>query len=201
MSPEEINIVSNRIYEFINKANHLEFSCDYLKEIHHFLFQDILPNAGAFRKDNLFRKEHIIDDETIFYVNFQNIESYLKYDLDTEKTYNYQDKSPEEILKHFAKFTSNIWQVHPFNDGNTRTVATFMIIYFRALGYQPNNDILKNNFSYFRNALVLSNCIDKHQLAPYYYLIKFYENLLLNKDNDLDIKEMLDFNENERRKR
>lgn len=202
MSISEIrNIVSQRIYELINNNAVVSFNIEQLKKIHYYLFHGLYQNAGQLRKDNLFKKEKIIDDETILYVNYQDIENYLRYDLETEKNYNYQGKTTEEILKHFAKFTANIWQAHPFLDGNTRTVAVFMMIYFKQLGFQPDNEVLKSNFSYFRNALVLSNCLGENMLPPYQYLIKFYENVLFAQNNELDIKEMFEFNENERRKR
>lgn len=36
-------------------------------------------------------------------------------------------------VKHLAKFASDIWQIHPFGEGNTRATAVFMpLIYFPA---------------------------------------------------------------------
>ena len=35
--------------------------------------------------------------------------------------------SVERCVKHLAKFASDIWQIHPFCEGNTRATAVFMI--------------------------------------------------------------------------
>ena len=60
-----------------------------------------------------------------------------KYHLDLscnnkfDGTTYHKDLSLDESIKHLCKFTSNIWQVHPFCEGNTRTTAVFMIKYLR----------------------------------------------------------------------
>ncbi len=34
----------------------------------------------------------------------------------------------EASVKHLAKFASDIWQIHPFGEGNTRATAVFINI-------------------------------------------------------------------------
>jgi len=46
------------------------------------------------------------------------------------------------ILKRIAKFTSDIWQVQAFCEGNTRTTAVFMEMYLQ--------DIKKHPLTYFK---------------------------------------------------
>ena len=200
MDQELIKLVSLRINKCLNNYPKFNLSSQSLKDLHSYLFADIFPFAGEFRKDNLFKKEWVLDDATVFYVNYQDILSYLEYDLQEEKKYHYEDKGQDDIIKHIAKLTSNIWQVHPFSDGNTRCVGVFLLLYLQKLGYEINKDVFKDNFSYFRNALVLSNAKDKRNLPPLDYLIKFYENLILKKDNILDEEELLEDNR-ERRNR
>ena len=79
----------------------------------------------------------------------------LTYDFEEESK-----KSAKVSISRLARFTSSIWQVHPFCEGNTRTTAVFIIKYLRSLGYNVNNDLFKENSLYFRNALVLSNYSD-----------------------------------------
>lgn len=38
----------------------------------------------------------------------------LDYDFNTEKRFSYRNLSESEIVKHIAKFTCDIWQIHPF---------------------------------------------------------------------------------------
>lgn len=61
-----------------------------------------------------------------------------------------------------------------------------MIKYLKELGYNINYSLFKGNSKYFRNALVRSNYSnDKLKIKENdSYLIKFYENLVLAKNNN-----------------
>ena len=67
---------------------------------------------------------------------------YLKYDFDEEEKNDYNKLSFEEQIEKISRFTSAIWQVHPFVEGNTRTTAIFMIKYLKNKGYNLNESIL-----------------------------------------------------------
>ena len=89
-----------------------------------------------------------------------------------------------------------MWQIHPFRDGNTRTICVFIQKNLNTLNIKTNNDLFKENSIFFRNALVRSQYSNKEQNIDYdySYLINFFENLLLNSNNnlsndDLDLKE------------
>ena len=58
---------------------------------------------------------------------FETITAALKYDFDEEKECSYKDKTIDEAIKNLCRFTSNIWQIHPFCEGNTRSVAVFIL--------------------------------------------------------------------------
>ena len=72
-------------------------------------------------------------------------------------------------------------------EGNTRTTAIFMIKYLKELGYNINYSLFKENSKYFKNALVRSNYSnDKLKIKEdNSCLIRFYENLVLGKNNNL----------------
>ena len=98
-----------------------------------------------------------------------------------------------DVIKNITDFTSNIWQVHPFREGNTRTTAVFIEKYLVSLGYNVDNSLFKDKSIYFRNALVRSNYFnnDLGIKENNSYLIKFYENLLLGKNNNLESKDLI----------
>lgn len=93
----------------------------------------------------------------------------------------------EEVVKHIALFTSRIWQIHPFCEGNTRSTAVFIIKYLKTFGFHISNDTFSNNSWYFRNALVRANYNNWenniHETTK--YLEYFFENLLMNKHHKL----------------
>ena len=183
---KECDLVSLRIAQLLEDKS-FGFSPIALKNIHRYLFKDIYDFAGNYRNYNISKKEPILNDETVKYVNYQDIESYLEYDFKEEKNFDYSKLNNDELIKHIAKFTSSVWQIHPFGEGNTRTTAVFIEKYLNNMGFNVNNDMFKECSLYFRNALVRSNYgnIPKGIYPTIDYLIMFFENLLQNKNNDL----------------
>ena len=188
---KECDLVSLRIALLLEDKS-FGFSPITLKNIHKYLFKDIYDFAGNYRECNITKKEDILNGDTVKYVNHQDIESYLEYDFKEEKEFDYSILNRDELIKHIAKFTSSIWQVHPFREGNTRTTAVFIEKYLNNMGFDVNNDMFKKNSLYFRNSLVRSNYsnIPKGIYPSFDYLIKFFENLLQGKENELDSDEL-----------
>lgn len=87
----------------------------------------------------------------------------------------------DKSVKHLAEFASDIWQIRPFCEGNTRETAVFMIKYMKTLGFKVNNDAFEKNSWYFRNALVRTNYNDLQNgvHATTKFLEMFFINLLL----------------------
>ena len=188
----ECDFVSMRIVELLNLDN-FELSVDYLKYVHKYLFQDIYEFAGEFRKINFSKHEKILNNDSVAYGDFKTLIESLEYDIGLEKNKNYNDMPIVEVIKNITDFTSSIWQVHPFREGNTRTTAVFIEKYLISLGYNVDNSLFKDKSVYFRNALVRSNYFNNYLniKEDKTYLIKFYENLLLGKNNNLHSEDLI----------
>ena len=188
----ECDFVSMRIVELLEKDD-FELSVDYLKYIHKYLFQDVYEFAGEFRNINFSKHEIILNNDSVAYGDYKTLRESLEYDISLEKEKNYKDMSIVEVIKNITNFTSNIWQVHPFREGNTRTTAVFIYKYLNSLEFNQNISIYKNKASYFRNALVRSNYFNNYLniKEDKIYLIKFYENLLLGKNNNLHSEDLI----------
>ena len=182
----ECDFVSMRIVELLNQDN-FELSVDYLKYIHKYLFQDVYEFAGEFRKVYFFKHEKILNNDSVAYGDSKTLTESLEYDISLEKEKDYKNMSIVDVIKNITDFSSSIWQVHPFREGNTRTTAVFIEKYLINLGYNVNNTLFKDKSVYFRNALVRSNYFNNYLniKEDKTYLIKFYENLLLGKNNNL----------------
>ena len=194
----ECDFVSTRMVELLNE-DRFELSVDYLKYVHKYLFQDVYEFAGEFRKIDFSKHEKILNNDSIAYGNCNTLVHSLEYDISLEKEKNYNEMNMVEVINNITKFTSSIWQVHPFREGNTRTTALFIQKYLISLGYNVDNSLFKDKSVYFRNALVRSNYFNNYLdiKEDNSYLIKFYENLLLGKNNnlhsrDLIVKELFD---------
>ncbi len=188
----ECDFVSMRIVELLNQDN-FELSVDYLKYIHKYLFQDVYEFAGKFRKVDFSKHEKILNNDSVAYGDSKTLKESLEYDISLEKEKNYKDMSIVDVIKNITDFSSSIWQVHPFREGNTRTTAVFIEKYLINLGYNVNNTLFKDKSVYFRNALVRSNYFNNYLniKEDKTYLIKFYENLLLGKNNNLHSEDLI----------
>ena len=188
----ECDFVSMRIVEILEKDN-FELSVDYLKYIHKYLFQDIYGFAGEFRKIDFSKHEKILNNDSVAYGDCRTLVESLEYDISLEKDKNYKDMSIVDVIKNVSDFSSSIWQVHPFREGNTRATAVFIEKYLISLGYSVDNSLFKDKSVYFRNALVRSNYFnnDLNIKEDKKYLIKFYENLLLGKNNNLHSEDLI----------
>lgn len=124
----------------------------------------------------------------MIYADYSNIKDILDYDFTTEKQFSYEGLSVDAAVKHLAKFVSDIWQIHPFGEGNTRATAVFMIKYMKTFGFRVNNDAFEKNSWYFRNALVRANYtnLQKDIHSTTRFLEMFFANLLLGADYELN---------------
>lgn len=184
---EEADLVAQRIASILLEKD-FDFSTYQILQIHGKLFEGLYPHAGKIRTYNISKNEWILGGKSVFYSSYQDILPALQYDLSTEKGFIYQGLSKEETITHLSRFLADIWQIHPFGEGNTRTMAVFFIKYIRTLGFSPLSDAFLHGSSYFRNALVRANYRDlsKGIDESTEYLSLFLKNLILNEEHPLD---------------
>ncbi|MCH5180838.1 MAG: Fic family protein [Erysipelotrichales bacterium] len=183
---EEADKVSVRIAEILSEKSFTFSPIEYIS-IHKRLFNEIYDHAGAIRDYNISKSEWVLDGDTVIYGNAYNLMEMLEYDFQQEKNFFYNNLSNYELIKHLAKFIADLWQIHIFGEGNTRTTAVFLIKYLRKMGFDVTNDIFAKNSWYFRNALVRANYnnANKNIYETTEYLEKFLGNLLFNEKNIL----------------
>ena len=188
----ECDLVSTRIVELLQEDS-FELSIDYLKYVHKYLFQDVYEFAGIFRKVDFSKHERILNNDSVAYGDHKLLEQSLDYDITLEKNKNYKEMNIVDVINNITDFSSRIWQIHPFREGNTRTTALFIEKYLVSLGYNVDNTLFKDKSVYFRNALVRSNYFNNYLniKEDNSFLIKFYENLLLGKNNNLHSKDLI----------
>lgn len=183
---EEADKVSSRIAGLLSETA-FSFSPNEYISIHRKLFMGIYSHAGKIRDYNITKKEWVLDGATVMYGSASELIATLEYDFSQEKAFSYKGLSMEEIIHHLAVFISRLWQIHIFEEGNTRTTAVFFIKYLRMLGFTAANDIFAENAWYFRNALVRANYtnLQKGIYETTEYLEVFLRNLLLGERNEL----------------
>ena len=189
---EEADKVSERIVAVLNDGG-FAFTPEYFISIHAKLFKGVLPSAGKLRSVNIRKREWVLKDDSVTYGDAATIKQSLVRDFIDEREFDYGGKTPRKIIPHFARFIAQIWQVHPFGEGNTRTTAVFTIKYLRSLGFSVDNDAFRDNAWYFRNALVRANYADyaREVSRDWSYLEIFFRNLLLGEKNEMKSRYLL----------
>ena len=189
---DEADIVSQRIAEILAEPA-FSFSPASYVSLHRRLFAGIYKHAGRIRDYNITKSEWALKKDTVRYGSADEIAATLEYEFDRERRFNYKGLTPGEMVSHFSRFIADVWQIHPFGEGNTRTTAIFAIKYLRTLGYEVPNDIFAENSYYFRNALVRANytSIPAGVHPTLVYLERFFANLLLGETNELKSRHLL----------
>ncbi len=183
---EEADKASINITKLLNERS-FAFSVVGLTAIHRRIFDGVFKFAGQIRNYNITKKEWVLRGDTVLYVSAPDIRNAIEYDFEQEKKFDYTGLNINQIISHLTDFVAGIWQIHPFQEGNTRTTAVFTIQYLRSMGFNVENDLFANNSWYFRNALVRANYQNLRQGVnrESTYLEKFFRNLLLGEQNEL----------------
>lgn len=183
---KEGDIVSARIAMLLGERT-FQFSPAEFLAIHGRLFKGIFVHAGQIRPYNITKREWVLKGDTVIYAPCNSIKATLDYDFSTEKQFSYENLSLAESVNHLAKFASDIWQIHPFCEGNTRATGVFIIKYMSTFGLEVSNDVFARHSWYFRNALVRANYNDLKNgiYATRRYLEQFFSNMLMGTGYEL----------------
>lgn len=189
---EEADKVSANIAELLNEKAFTFSPMGYIS-IHRRIFNGVFKFAGSLRDYNISKKEWVLRGDTVLYASAAELRMTLDYDFEQETRFDYRSLSPSEMIVHFARFISGLWQIHPFGEGNTRTTAVFAIKYLRSMGFDVNNDLFAAHSWYFRNALVRANYrnYQKKVEPDFHFLEQFFRNLLLGEQNELKNRYLL----------
>lgn len=189
---EEADRVSSNISKLL-QTDAFTYSVAGLAAIHRAIFEGVFKHAGSFRNYDISKKEWVLRNDSVLYGRWQDLQMTIEYDLEQERQFDYTALNNDQLIEHLTKFVADLWQIHPFCEGNTRTTAIFTIKYLRSLGFSVNNNMFEYYSWYFRNALVRANYrnVQKGINAEPLFLVRFFRNLLLGETNDLKNRYMI----------
>ncbi len=168
------------------------FSLVGLTSIHRRIFDGVFKFAGQLRKVELSKKEWVLGGTaSVSYQPAIDLREAIEYDLSREKGFNYSNRPITEVIQHLSQFIADLWQIHPFREGNTRTTAVFLIKYLRSMGIPATNDMFKEHSWYFRNALVRASYKGLNVSPTTEFVEKFLRNVILGEKNELRNRDML----------
>ena len=134
-----------------------DFTPSGLRQIHKFLFGDIYEWAGDYRIINIQKAERLLGGRSVWYSNDEDIERDLTAAFQAIHDFDWDACSRAEFVAALTHLFPPIWQVHPFREGNTRTVVMLMTLFVEAHGYYFDKDLLAASAGYVRDSLVMAS--------------------------------------------
>lgn len=158
---EEADKVSHHIVQLLEDGS-FTLDSQMLNVIHARLFRGIddeLYGPGAFKDEQLIKCERILNGDSVLYGSPALYQRSLDMLFMREIDHAYDGYADGPDLSWadattLARFVANVWMVHPFLEGNTRTVAVFLALYLRSMGFDVNSEPFQRHASFFRGALV-----------------------------------------------
>src|SRR5574344_967033 len=108
-----------------------QFNEKRLKFIHYYLFCDIYDFAGIYRIENIIK-------ENFRFSEYEYIEENLRKTFKDLNVEELKKLSFEEFIKKISYYMTELNIIHPFREGNGRTIREFIRQIMLECGYQIN---------------------------------------------------------------
>lgn len=145
-----------------------EFGLHHLLEMHRRIFAPVYPFAGEIRRIDMVKAEEKLGGGSVEYAPFHLVrlqaEHHLK-ELNARDWSGLRDLSRPQDMASFAGMVVDLWKIHPFREGNTRTTMTFMHQFAAAKGFALDRELIRANAEYVRHALVVGTHGETHYLT------------------------------------
>lgn len=122
-------------------------NANLLKDIHKYLFNDIYDWAGEYRTVPIYKEEVVLPGLSLEYAQPKDIEKRLEQEFENLNSIEWSNKKIDELSLQLTKSLARIWRVHPFRDGNTRTVLTFANVFSKMKGFNLDMSNILDNLS------------------------------------------------------
>ncbi len=130
----EETIVVNKTTNLFIETPPKDFDLNYLKHIHKVLFEDIYDFAGHIRTVDITKS-----DSAVPFAHAEYIESEARHIFSELKNKNYLNNLDQDSFIHtIADLSAVLNALHPFREGNGRTIRLFLILLADHAGYLLN---------------------------------------------------------------
>jgi len=96
--------------------------------------------------------------------------------------------SLDEKAESLSKYMADLWKVHIFREGNTRTIVTFICQYTESKGFVLDTELFEKNSAYVRSALVAASAVfkDLGDKSKPQYLVKIVKDALKRGESGIE---------------
>lgn len=158
-----------------------KFDTETLQDIHRKIFGQIYAWAGEFRTIQMTKPEDVLGGDTVRYAFPKEIKKELNSTMKEIKKLKRTGDNDDDVVFRLVRIIAKIWQIHPFREGNTRSVVVFAVLLANSLGFDVEHELFKTNSNYVRNALVWCS---QGIYSKYEYLERIFFDAILHKDTE-----------------
>ena len=115
----EKKLVLLKLYTLMQNKNIGNFDINHFLSIHKFLFEDIYPFAGKIRSEDIAK-------DSFRFAKWEYIEEQLNFLLNKLAKDNFKKLDKDAMSKKLAYYMSELNVLHPFREGNGRTIREFI---------------------------------------------------------------------------
>lgn len=133
------------------------FDLAHLQEIHRRIFDPVYQWAGEIRTVALTKPEIDLGGASVDYARPEEISSQANQAFAMLHGQRWNDLKTRGDARRFATAMADVWVVHPFREGNTRTVMVFFEQYAAENGCALDVSVLSKIPNDTRNALVVAS--------------------------------------------
>lgn len=155
----EVELSCNAIAELAETPLPGNYDFGHLCEMHRHIFQDLYDWAGVPRTVPIEKAEDILGYMSIQYAQPDAIGHEAESVLARMNGREWGSMDISEQAKALAQDMADLWKVHCFREGNTRTTVTFVCQFADAHGMPIDRELLKRNAAYTRKALVAASAV------------------------------------------
>ena len=172
--------ITNLAMTGIYTRKYATYNTETLLDIHRTIFGQIYDWAGTFRTIQMIKSEDVLGGDTVRYSYPNEIKKQLTVAMKELAKLKRTGDNDRDLVFRLVRIIAQIWQIHPFREGNTRSVIVFAVLYAKSLGFDVDHDLFRIHSAYVRNALVWASqgIYSKHE-----YLEKIFFDAILHEDN------------------
>ncbi len=175
--------ITNLAMTSIYNHQYEKFNIDTLKDIHRAIFGQIYDWAGEFRTIQMIKPEDVLGVDTVRYAYPKEIKKQLTASMKEIVKLKRYGQNDKDVVFRLVRIIAQIWQIHPFREGNTRSVIVFAILLAKSLGFEVEHGLFQVHSAYVRSALVWAS---QGIYAKYEYLERIFFDAMLHDEGSTD---------------
>lgn len=128
----EEEITAIKLFEMLKSPVRGSFTKNHLMTIHKYIFDDLYPFAGKIRTESISKLDTMFCHPNAIDQELSKLFSKLKQDDMLHET------AQEQIFENLAYIMAELNVIHPFREGNGRSIREFIRLMAKRLGYSIN---------------------------------------------------------------